>query len=144
MQRLKPGRLLTWLAAALSPKHHMLGAVRPHPQACGVGSTHQGGCHTNRALSHGAVMAFHDSKLADVKIQSQDLALWRLPASFLAARHRLICAWNVSETLQVPAWHSLTFCGWTWEVGVLLTGGLMHVGNKSVERKLPQAGSTSG
>lgn len=64
----------------------MLGALHPCPQACGgVRSTRQGGCHTDRALSHRAEMAFHDSKLADVEIQSQDLALWRPPASFLAA-----------------------------------------------------------
>lgn len=44
----------------------MLGALRPRPQACGVRSTRQGGCHTGRALSHRAEMAFHDSKLADV------------------------------------------------------------------------------
>lgn len=40
---------------------------------------------TDMALSHRAEMAFHDSKLADVEIQSQDLALRRPPASFLDA-----------------------------------------------------------
>lgn len=35
-----------------------------------MGNTQQGGCHTDRALSHKAEMAFHDSKLADVEIVS--------------------------------------------------------------------------